>query len=58
VELPYETPRYEDDEVVLTGYGLEDVDDHLAGEDEEMAWQFGWWPKRSTAETVVAAFGA
>jgi hypothetical protein len=48
VELPYETPRYEDDEVVLTGYGLEDVDDHLVGEDEGMARQFGWWLKRST----------
>jgi RimJ/RimL family protein N-acetyltransferase len=58
VELPCETPRYEDDEVVLTGYGLEDVDDHLAGEDEETARQFGWWPKRSTAEMVAAAFGA
>jgi RimJ/RimL family protein N-acetyltransferase len=58
VELPCETPRYEDDEVVLTGYGLEDVDDHLAGEDEETARQFGWWPKRSTAEMVAAAFRA
>jgi len=57
VELLYETPRYEDEEVVLTGYGLADVDDHLAGEDEETARRFGWWPKRSTAETVVAAFG-
>lgn len=47
MELPCETPRYED-EVVLTGYGLEDVDDHLVGEDEGMARQFGWWLKRST----------
>jgi len=54
----YEAPRYEDDEVVLTGYGLDDVEDHLAGEDDETARRFGWWPKRSTAETVVAAFRA
>lgn len=29
---------------------------HLAGEDEETARRFGWWPKTSTQETVRAAF--
>jgi hypothetical protein len=30
----YETPRFEDEAIVLTGYGLEDVEDHRGGEDE------------------------
>jgi hypothetical protein len=58
VELLYKTPRYQDEEVVLTGYGLGDVDDRIGGEDEETARRFGWWPKRSTTETVTATFSA
>ena len=58
VELLYKTARYQDEEVVLTGYGLGDVDDHIGGEDEETARRFGWWPKRSTTETVTATFSA
>lgn len=54
--LLYQTLLYEDDKVVLTGYGLDDIEDHLAGEDDETARRFGWRPKRSTAETVLAAF--
>ncbi len=52
----FETPLYDDGVVFLTGYAKEDLDDHLAGEDEETARRFGWWPKRSTPETVMAAF--
>lgn len=54
--LLYETPLYADGVVTLTGYGEDDVAAHLAGEDEETARRFGWWPKRSTPEGVIAAF--
>jgi hypothetical protein len=29
-----------------------------AGEDEETARRFGWWPARSTEETVRAAYAS
>jgi RimJ/RimL family protein N-acetyltransferase len=48
-------PTLTDGVVVLDGYTLHDVDEHLAGEDEEQARRFGWYPRRSTRETVVAA---
>jgi RimJ/RimL family protein N-acetyltransferase len=41
--------------VVLNGYSEEDVTAHLAGEDEETARRFGWWPKSSTETTVREA---
>lgn len=47
-------PIYEDSVIVLTGYRMEDAAAHLAGEDEETARGFGWWPKRSTPASVVA----
>lgn len=47
---------YEDSVIVLTTYQMEDVAAHLAGEDEETARGFGWWPQRSTPASVVAAF--
>jgi hypothetical protein len=34
----------------------EDAAAHAAGEDEETARRFGWWPARSTEETVRAAY--
>jgi hypothetical protein len=37
----YETPLYGDENVVLTGYGLDDVEDHVAGEDDETARRLG-----------------
>jgi RimJ/RimL family protein N-acetyltransferase len=42
--------------VILTGHRPEDVAAHLAGEDEETALRFGWWPERSTAESVLSAY--
>jgi len=33
-----------------------DVAAHVAGEDEETARRFGWWPTRSTEEKVRAAY--
>lgn len=54
--LFYESPRYLDEVIVLTGYDTDDVGAHLAGEDEETARRFGWWPKSSTPEGVLASF--
>ncbi len=49
------TPTLTDEVVVLDGHSLADIAAHLAGEDEEQARRFGWFPKRSTEETVRAA---
>jgi RimJ/RimL family protein N-acetyltransferase len=49
-------PRFSDGTVTLTGYRAQDIEAHLAGEDEETARRFGWWPQRSTADGVAAAF--
>jgi RimJ/RimL family protein N-acetyltransferase len=42
----------------LTGHRPDDVAAHVAGEDEETARRFGWWPRRSTTESVVSAYQA
>jgi RimJ/RimL family protein N-acetyltransferase len=42
--------------IFLNAHTDEDVAAHVAGEDEETARRFGWWPKRSTEETVRAAY--
>jgi len=49
-------PTLTDGVVRLDEFGAGDVDSHLANEDEELARRFGWWPKRSTAHHVRAAF--
>ena len=49
-------PTYSDDLIVLNQHTAEDVEDHLAGEDEETARQFGWWPRRSTRQTIQRGF--
>jgi RimJ/RimL family protein N-acetyltransferase len=49
-------PSLTDGVVVLTGYTSDDVAAHLAGEDEETARRFGWWPQTSTEATVRDAF--
>jgi uncharacterized protein YjiS (DUF1127 family) len=48
-------PELTDGAVILNGFTLDDVEAHLAGEDEETARRFGWWPRRSTAATVASA---
>lgn len=48
-------PHITDGVIVLDGHTLADVELHLAGEDEEQARRFGWYPARSTPETVRAA---
>ena len=49
-------PALHDDVVILNQYTDEDLEAHLAGEDEETARRFGWWPKTSTPATVRDAF--
>jgi len=48
-------PTLTDGVVRVDGFTLEDVEAHLAGEDEQTARRSGWWPKRSTPETVANA---
>jgi RimJ/RimL family protein N-acetyltransferase len=49
-------PALQDDVVILNQYTDDDIPVHLAGEDEETARRFGWWPKTSTQATVRDAF--
>jgi len=49
-------PELRGDGIVLSAHDDSEVAAHLAGEDEETARRFGWWPKRSTEETVRAAY--
>ena len=48
-------PRLSDGVPVLDAFTLRDVSAQLAGEDEEHARRFGWFPARSTEQTVRAA---
>ncbi|MBA2461997.1 MAG: GNAT family N-acetyltransferase [Actinobacteria bacterium] len=50
------TPQLTDGVVLLDRHSDADLDAHLAGEDEEQARRFGWYPARSTPETVHRAF--
>jgi RimJ/RimL family protein N-acetyltransferase len=49
-------PSLTDGVIVLNGYTSDDVAAHLAGEDEETARRFGWWPETSTEATVRETF--
>lgn len=49
-------PTLGDGVLILTAYTDDDVADHLAGEDEETARRFEFWPHRSTADDVRAAY--
>lgn len=42
--------------VLLNGHTVADIAAHLAGEDEETARRFGWWPEKSTETTARAAY--
>lgn len=48
-------PTLSDGVLQLGPFTLDDVKAHLAGEDDEHARRFGWYPQRSTADTVQAA---
>jgi RimJ/RimL family protein N-acetyltransferase len=49
-------PTLTDGVIILTAYTNDDIADHLAGEDEETARRFGWWPHKSTEGGVRDAF--
>jgi len=49
------TPTLTDGVVILDAHTPADVLPHLAGEDDEQARRFGWYPARSTEETVRTA---
>jgi RimJ/RimL family protein N-acetyltransferase len=51
-------PVLDDGVVLLDAHTLADVAAHVAGEDDEQARRFGWYPKRSTPETATAAIEA
>lgn len=51
-------PRLTDGVVVLDEHERADVEAFVAGEDDEQARRFGWFPARSSAETVTAAIAA
>jgi RimJ/RimL family protein N-acetyltransferase len=49
-------PELRGDRILLNAHADEEAAAHAAGEDEETARRFGWWPARSTEETVRAAY--
>ena len=49
-------PELRGDRIPLNAHTDADVAAHVAGEDEETARRFGWWPARSTEEKVRAAY--
>jgi RimJ/RimL family protein N-acetyltransferase len=49
-------PELRSDHIILNAHTEQDAAAHVAGEDEETARRFGWWPERSTEETVRAAY--
>jgi RimJ/RimL family protein N-acetyltransferase len=48
-------PTLTDGAIVLDAFTEDDVVAHVAGEDDEHARRFGWYPERSTEETARAA---
>jgi RimJ/RimL family protein N-acetyltransferase len=49
-------PILSDDLVRLDAHRESDIAAHVAGEDDETARRFGWWPQRSSAQTVRRAY--
>jgi RimJ/RimL family protein N-acetyltransferase len=50
-----EAPRLTDGVLVLDAFAFDDVPAHVAGEDDEHARRFGWFPLRSTEATARGA---
>jgi RimJ/RimL family protein N-acetyltransferase len=55
-DLVAAVPELRGNRIVLNAHADQDAVAHVAGEDEETARRFGWWPKHSTEETVRAAY--
>jgi len=51
-------PHLSDGVVILGTHRLADVEPHLAGEDDEQARRFAWYPDHSTVESVRTAIEA
>lgn len=49
-------PDLADGIITLTRHTDDDIEAHLADKDEETARRFGWWPRKSTPDTVRNAF--
>ena len=49
-------PELRNDGIILNAHNDSEIAAHAAGEDEETARRFGWWPAYSTEETVRAAY--
>jgi len=49
-------PTLRGDAVILTCHQPQDAAAQVAGEDEETARRFGWWPQRSTEQGVLATY--
>jgi RimJ/RimL family protein N-acetyltransferase len=49
-------PVLTDGVVRLDGHQESDIPAHIDGEDDETARRFGWWPQRSSEETVRHAY--
>jgi len=52
---PIDAPILSDGVVVLGVHELDDAPLMVAGEDEEMARRFGWFPRRSSLEDAMSA---
>ena len=55
-DLVAAVPELRGDRILLNAHTDEDVAAHVAGEDEETARRFGWWPRHSTEQGVRAAY--
>ena len=49
-------PELRNNGIILNAHDDSEIAVHVAGEDEETARRFGWWPAHSTEETVRAAY--
>lgn len=49
-------PELRGPRILLNAHTDEDAAAHVTGEDEETARRFGWWPGRSTEQTVRATY--
>lgn len=52
---PVNAPQLSDGVISLDQHTLANADAHLTGEDDEQGRRFGWYPARSTPETVRKA---